>query len=163
MRLYRLLLHALSRVVPRRIWRRDVLRSFARRSHPVKIPAGLLLWFEDVLTSCSRGAGTCRHPPQDVRYTAAHAGPIARFTLTAIWWRPSGSAPARPPSPCSTCTHPGHSPSPDQDGLVKLYEDHSFSAGRLGLAGDAAPANYPRDWKRLSILSLAWPCIAGSP
>jgi predicted permease len=37
----------------------------------------------------------------------------------------------------------------DQDRIVKLYEDHSFSAGKNGTEWDVAPAQY-RDWRRMS-------------
>jgi predicted permease len=37
----------------------------------------------------------------------------------------------------------------DQDRLVNLYEDHSFSAGKNGTEWDVAPAQY-RDWRRVS-------------
>ncbi len=37
----------------------------------------------------------------------------------------------------------------DPDRIVKLYEDHSVSMGRMGQTSDAAPAQY-RDWKSMS-------------
>ena len=86
---------------------------------------------------------------QDLRYTARSLRQSPGFAITAATVAALGIG-----ATTAAFTLVDHViirplPFPDQDRLVKIYEDHSFAAGQMGRAWDVAPANY-RDWQRMS-------------
>lgn len=124
---------------------------FARRSRALKNPLLVVLFWLDTLAEILFNA-TLVHMDilrQDLRYTARTLGRSRGFTITAIFVAAIGICAST--AAFTMLDHVLIRPFPfaDQDRLVKLYEDHSFSAGRGGARWDMAPANY-RDWKRLS-------------
>ena len=97
---------------------------------------------------------------QDLRYTARTLRRSLGFTITAIVVAALGIG-----ATTAAFTMVDHVlvrplPFPDNDRLVKLYEDHSFTNGKMGTDWDIAPANY-RDWKRMSNSFEAMACYRG--
>ena len=83
---------------------------------------------------------------QDLRYTARTLIASPGFTITAIVVAALGVG-----ANTAAFTMVNHVllrpfPFADQDRLIKLFEDHSFTAGNSGKEWDVAPGNY-RDWK----------------
>lgn len=118
----------------------------ARRRDAGSLPGVAALWLEtipDILLSAAASHWDIAR--QDLRYTARTLRRAPGFTLTAVLVSALGIG-----ATTAAFTLMDHVllrplPFPDQDRLVKLWENHTLN----GNYWDIAPANY-RDWKQAS-------------
>lgn len=150
MRFYRLLLRAYPASF-RAEYGEELCSVFARRLRGLRNPLFVLfLWLDAIAeilsNACLVHLDILR---QDLRYTSRMLAQARSFAVTAILVAAAGIAASTATFTLLDYVLIRPFPFPGQDRLVKLYEDHSYSSGRMGMRWDVAPANY-RDWKRSS-------------
>jgi putative ABC transport system permease protein len=149
MNFYRILLHAYPASF-RAEYGEEMCAIFAQRRREASAVMVPLLWIATVLEIF--GNALAVHLDvlrQDLRYAARSFRRAPGFTVTAITVAALGIGATT--AAFTMVDHVLLRPFgfADPDRIVKLYEDHSFSAGQGGREWDAAPAQY-RDWKNLS-------------
>jgi predicted permease len=149
MRFYRALLHAYPASF-RAEYGEEMCGIFAQRLAQSGFFVVVLLWIESAIEILTNALAV--HFDilrQDLIYAARSFRRAPGFTVTAIVVAALGIGATT--SAFTMVDHVLIRPLgyAEPDRIVKLYEDHSFSAGKNGNEWDVAPAQY-RDWKAMS-------------
>ena len=139
----------------------EMASVFKRKQRDVTGLMTLALWLETVVDVFYNAARV--HLDilgQDLKYTVRGLRRSPGFALTAIAVAALGIGATT--AAFAMLDHVILKPLPfsDQERLMQLFEDHSFSAGNAGQQWDMAPANY-RDWKKMSTSFEAVGCYRG--
>jgi hypothetical protein len=149
MKLYRYLLHAYPASF-RAEYAEEMCAIFDQKRRKTASMLMPLLWIETVFEILANALRV--HLDilgQDLRYAARSFRRAPGFTVTAIVVSALGIGATT--AAFTMVDHVLLRPLAfaDQDRIVKVYEDHSFSAGKNGTDWDVAPAQY-RDWRKMS-------------
>lgn len=160
MQIYRLLLHLFPAGF-RNEYGVEMTAVFTRKKREATGLLTLLFWIETLLDVVWNAALVHLDVlGQDLRYTFRSLRRSPGFALTAIGVAAVGIGATT--AAFAMLDHVILKPLPfaDQERLVQIFEDHSFSGGAAAREWDMAPANY-RDWKKLSTSFESMACFRG--